>query len=228
MPESDEKGGFEADIPADAVEEALRSVERVARGESAEAPPGEAEAPAVALEVEDPAGLAREVESLRAQHELSTAKGRETLEKLRAEHERLLRAAADLDNYKKRAAREREDIQKFGIEKVLKDLLPAVDGLDRALAAAPPDDPLAEGVRLVRATLEQSLARHGVVGYSALGERFDPALHEALLQVPTADSPPGTVVVEHARGFKLHDRLLRPAMVGVAVEPPPSTSQGQD
>lgn len=226
MPESDDKGGFEADIPADAVEEALRSVERIARGDAAAPSPDEGGAPAVPLEVEDPAGLAREVESLRAQLELSTAKGRETLEKLRAEHERLLRSAADLDNYKKRAAKEREEIQKFGIEKVLKDLLPALDGLDRALAAARPEDALAEGVRLVRAALEQSLAKHGVVGFSALGEKFDPAFHEALLQVPTADSPAGTVVVEHARGFKLHDRLLRPAMVGVAVEPPPSTSQG--
>ncbi|HET7824253.1 MAG TPA: nucleotide exchange factor GrpE [Anaeromyxobacter sp.] len=198
MSASEDKGAFQADIPADAVEEALRSVEKIEGGEA----------------------LAREVETLRAEVELSTAKGRETMEKLRETHERLLRATADLDNYKKRAAKEREEVQKFGIEKVLKDLLPVIDGLDRALAAAPPDDPLADGVRLVRASLEQALARHGVTGFSALGEKFDPALHEALLQVPTADKPAGTVVLEHARGFKLHERLLRPAMVGVAVEPP--------
>ncbi len=215
MSESDEKGGFQADIPADAVAEALRSVEKVAAG-------GEA-----GVEVEvgapaDPAALAREVESLRAQLELSTSKGRETLEKLREEHERLLRAAADLENFRKRAARERDDIQRFGIEKVVKDLVPVMDDLDRALAAAPPEGPLADGVRLVRAAFERALAKHGVTGFSALGERFDPALHEALMQVPTADRPPGTVVVEHARGFKLNDRLVRPAMVGVAVEPPAS------
>jgi molecular chaperone GrpE len=204
MSASEDKGAFQADIPADAVEEALRSVEKIEGTEKIEG--GEA--------------LAREVETLRAEVELSTAKGRETMEKLRDTHERLLRATADLDNYKKRAAKEREEVQKFGIEKVLKDLLPVIDGLDRALAAAPPDDPLADGVRLVRASLEQALARHGVTGFSALGEKFDPALHEALLQVPTGDKPPGTVVLEHARGFKLHERLLRPAMVGVAVEPP--------
>ncbi|HEY6002475.1 MAG TPA: nucleotide exchange factor GrpE [Anaeromyxobacter sp.] len=224
MSESDDKGAFQADIPADAVEEALRSVEKVAKGEGAAPPQGD-ESVAVAVEPAAGAELEREVETLRAQVELSTAKGRETMEKLRETHDRLLRATADLDNYKKRAAREREEIQKFGIEKVLKDILPVLDGLDRALSSAPPEDPLSDGVRLVRASLEQALARHGVVGFSALGEKFDPALHEALMQVPTADQPAGTVVLEHARGFKLHERLIRPAMVGVAVEPPSPPSR---
>jgi molecular chaperone GrpE len=218
MADQDSKGAFHADIPADAVEEALRSVERIAT-------PAQPSGPdcAVAVQVEPAeaaAALASEVDSLRAQLELSTAKGRETLEKLKQEHERFLRGAADLENYKKRAAREREEIQRFGNEKLLKDLLPVADGLDRALAAASPEDPLADGVRLVRATLEQALGRHGVTAFSALGQKFDPALHEALLQVPSADKAPGTVVLEHARGFKLNDRLVRPAMVGVAVEPP--------
>jgi molecular chaperone GrpE len=216
MAESDDKGGFQADIPADAVEEALRSVEKVAAGAAAGGEPS-----GVEIEAE-PGAAAAEVESLRAQLELSTAKGRETLERLRDEHERLLRAAADLENYKKRAAKEREEVQRFGIERLVKDLLPVVDDLDRALAAAPEGGSLADGVRLVRASFERALAKHGVVGFSALGERFDPALHEALMQVPSAERPPGTVVVEHARGFKLNDRLVRPAMVGVAVEPPAS------
>jgi len=225
MAESDEKGAFQADIPANAVEAALRSVEKVSRkaGE-----PGAEEEAEVAVEVEggapaaDAGALAGEVESLKAQLELSTAKGRDTLEKLKEEHERRLRAAADLDNYKKRAAREREEVQRFGIERLVKDLLPVLDNLDRALAAAAADDPLADGVRLVRASLEQALAKHGVTGFSALGQKFDPAVHEALMQVPTGEAPPGTVVLEHARGFKLNDRLVRPAMVGVAVEPPPA------
>jgi molecular chaperone GrpE len=220
--ESDEKGAFRADIPANAVEEALRSVERIGTGED----PDEG-APPAAMPPADAAALAAEVETLRAQVDLSTSKGRETMEKLRDTHERLLRASADLENYKKRAAKEREEVQKFGIEKVLKDLLPVMDGLDRALTAAPPDDPLAAGVKLVRTSLEQALARNGVVGFSAMGQKFDPAFHEALLQVPTADHPAGTVVLEHARGFKLNDRLIRPAMVGVAVEPPsPPPSNG--
>jgi molecular chaperone GrpE len=95
-----------------------------------------------------------------------------------------------------------------------------VDNLDRALAAASADDALTEGVRLVRASFESALAKHAVKWFSALGAPFDPARHEALLQVPTAESPPGTVVLEHARGFTLSERLLRPALVGVAVAPP--------
>jgi molecular chaperone GrpE len=221
MGDTDTKGAFEADIPANAVEEALRSVERIAKGEAPAAAPGGDEPVPVEVAAPDAAALATEIESLKAQLELSTAKGRETFEKLKDQHERFLRAAADLENYKKRAAKERDELQKYGNEKVLKDLLPVVDGLDRALAAAPPEDPLAAGVRLVRATLEQALAKHGVTAFSALGERFDPAFHEALMQVPTREKPPGTVVLEHARGFKLNQRLVRPAMVGVASEPPP-------
>ncbi|WP_242372267.1 nucleotide exchange factor GrpE [Anaeromyxobacter sp. SG26] len=215
MADTHDKGAFRADIPLDAVEEALRSVERISGGEpQAEAAPLEVEgAPAAA----EPG----EVERLRAELKLSQAKGREVLDKLRAEHEKLLRAAADLENYKKRAARERDEVQRFGIERVVKDVLPVLDGLDRALAAATEDDALAKGVRLVRTSFEQALARHGVSAFSAMGERFDPAVHEALLQVPTDAAPPGTVVLEHARGFKLHDRLVRPAMVGVAIAAPP-------
>lgn len=231
MTDRDQKGSLQADIPADAVEEALRAVDRHAPGKDAPTgPPGEE----VPVEVEpaaaggpdtpDASALSREVESLKAQLELSTQKGRETMERLKEEHERLLRAAADLENFRKRAAKEREEIQKFGVERLLKDLFPIVDGLDRALAAAPSDDPLAEGVRMVRASLEQALGKHGAKAFSALGEKFDPALHEALLQVPTAEKPPGTVALEHARGFKLHDRLVRPAMVGVAVAPPPAAT----
>jgi molecular chaperone GrpE len=215
MSDTQEKGSFEANIPAAAVEDALRSVERIASGGDAPA------APEVEVEGDGDGALRAEVESLRAQLELSQSKARETLDKLKDQHERYLRAAADLENYRKRAQRELAEVQRFGIEKVLKDLLPTLDGLDRALASARPEDPLAEGVRLVRAATEQALAKHGVKGFSAMGARFDPAAHEALLQVPTADQPPGTVVLEHARGFMLHDRLLRPAMVGVAIAPPP-------
>jgi molecular chaperone GrpE len=80
-------------------------------------------------------------------------------------------------------------------------------------------------VKLVRASLEQALARHGVTCFSALGQPFDPSRHEALLQVATADHPPGTVVVEHARGFLLNERLARPAMVGVAMAPAPGPAK---
>ncbi|MFY3743782.1 nucleotide exchange factor GrpE [Anaeromyxobacter sp. Red801] len=236
MAESHEKGAFQADIPANAVEEALRSVERISHGEEAQAgQPAGAGEPGVEITPEaegvpagDPAALAARVQLLETQLELSQSKARETLDRLKDEHERLLRAAADLENFKKRAARERDEVQKFGNERLLKDLLPALDGLDRALAAVADDDPLAKGVRMVRSTLEQALAKHGVKGFSAMGTPFDPALHEALMQVPTADAAPGTVVLEHARGFTLNDRLVRPAMVGVAVAPPPAAAPPAD
>jgi molecular chaperone GrpE len=163
---------------------------------------------------------AAEVGSLRAQLELSQKLARATMEKLREEHDRVLRAAADLENYRKRAAREKEELQRFAAERLVKDLLPAVDNLERALRAATEDDPLTGGVRMVLKLLEGALARHGAAGQSALGQPFDPRLHEALMRVETADAPPGTVVQEHGRAWTLGGRLLRPAMVAVAAAPP--------
>jgi molecular chaperone GrpE len=225
MADSPTKGAFQADIPADAVEEALRSVERLTSAPAVAAAPAP-EVEGAELAVEAGAGDAEGAvpglreRALEAQLELSQQKARETLERLRETHERYLRAVADLENYKKRAQKERDEILRYGNEKLLKDLFPVVDGLDRALAALAGDDPLGKGVRLVRATLEQSLARHGVTSFSAMGQAFDPARHEALLQVPTAEQPPGMVVMEHARGFLLNERLARPAMVGVSAAPP--------
>ena len=221
MPGEREKGAISADIPSDAIEEALRSVEKHAGGGEVaiEAGPegGEAGPSAEAL--------AAEKDTLAAQLEMSLAKGRETMERLREEHDRYLRAAADLDNYRKRAQREREEVQKFGLEQLLKHLIPILDNLERALQAAAKDDPLAGGVRLVLRTFEEILGRHGVRGFSALGQPFDPRLHEALMQVATSEQPPGTVVMEHGRGFLLNDRLVRPAMVGVAILVPQEDPQ---
>ncbi len=220
MPGDGEKGAFSADIPEGAIEEALRSVEKAgADPEARVEPTPEGEAPDEATAERD---------RLAAQLELSMQKGRETLEKLKEEHDRFLRAAADLENYKKRAAREREEGQRFANERLLKDLIPVLDNLERALAAAPEGDPLADGVKLVLRAFEDALGRHGIKGFSALGQPFDPRLHEAVLQVPSAEQPAGTVVLEHGRGFLLNDRLVRPAMVGVAVTQTPLDSSPAD
>ncbi len=213
MPGESEKGAFSADIPEDAIDEALRSVEKASREAGAEVP---VEAAAERQPAEDPAA---ERARLAAELELSMQKAREALQKLEEEHDHALRAAADLENYKKRAAREREEVQRFGNERLLKDLIPVLDNLERALAAAPADDPLAKGVRLVLRGFEETLGRHGVKSFSALGQPFDPRLHEAVVQVASGEQPPGTVVAEHGRGFLLNDRLVRPAMVGVSVAP---------
>jgi molecular chaperone GrpE len=179
------------------------------------------------------AELEARIASLAAQLELAQEKARGTFAQLKDEHERHLRAAADLENYRKRAQREREEVQRFGTERLLKDLLPVVDDLDRALAAAGPDEPLVAGVRLVRRVLEEALARHAVEVFSALGQPFDPRLHEALAQLEAPEAEPGTVVAEHGRGFLLHGRLLRPALVAVAGRrpeapaPPPGEARGE-
>jgi len=219
MPDPTTKGTFQTDIPADAVEEAVRSVERI-EGEKQAASPAPPAEVAAEPSAEEPGSS--EGENLAAQLELSQKLARETLERLKETHDRYIRAVADLENYKKRAQKERDEVVRYGNEKLLKDLFPVLDGLDRALSAAAPDDPLVQGVQLVRAGLEQVLARHGVTSFSALGQPFDPSLHEALLQVPSSEHEPGTVVVEHARGFLLNDRLARPAMVGVAKAPEPA------
>lgn len=198
MPGTGEKGSFAADIPASVLEEALKSVERHGDGEAPADPPVEVETPGP--------DLAAEVKRLEGE--------------LAAEHDRLLRAAADLDNFRKRTAREREEAARHAAGPVVKDLIPAVDNLERALAAAPADDPLADGVRMVLKQVEEALLRHGVEPRSALGEPFDPAIHEALATVPTADAAPGSVVAQHGRAWMHHGRLLRPAMVAVAAAPP--------
>ena len=212
----DGKGSFSANIPKSVLDEALEAVERnQGTGEPGGGAKGEpAEAGSAA-----PAEPLSEAERLRAELEMSQAAGRQGFEKLKEEHERYLRAAADLENYRKRAQREREEVQKFGIERLLVDLFPVVDNLDRALAAAPEGDPLAGGVKLVLKVLEDALTRHGVRSFHALGQPFDPKRHEAIMTVATADHPPGTVLAEHGRGFELHDRLVRPALVAVAASP---------
>jgi molecular chaperone GrpE len=180
---------------------------------------------------EDPEKLQQKIQLLQAQLEESFKRGRDTNERLKDTHERLLRAAAEFDNFKKRAVKEKEDTQKFGSERLLKDFLPVMDNLERALEHADQHDPkqVLEGVRLVQKLFDSTLARHGVVGFSAVGQPFDPSLHEALMQ-KESDEPPNTVVSEMARGYRLHDRLVRPAAVVVAkprTQPPDGSDRGQ-
>jgi molecular chaperone GrpE len=143
------------------------------------------------------------------------------LEKEKKEtHERLLRTAADFDNFRKRSRKEAEDARQKGMELVLRDMLPVVDNLERALASMPPDGgPVVEGVRLVLRQLLGALERLEVKSFVSVGEPFDPARHEAIQHVETAERPPGTVHVEMQKGYLMGARLLRPAMVGVAKAP---------
>lgn len=134
-------------------------------------------------------------------------------------YDRFLRQAAELDNFKKRALRERDESTRFANEALVKDLLPVVDNLERAIAHASGGGngkPLVEGVEMVLKGLLDILAKHGVTQISAAGQPFDPSKHEAMAQVETAAHEPNTVVEELHKGYMLHDRLLRPALVSVA------------
>jgi len=143
-------------------------------------------------------------------------------EEARQSHERWLRERADLENLKKRAARERSETARFANEAMLKDLLPVVDNLERAVEHARSGgngQPLVDGVALVLKALLDVLERHGVTRIQAKGTPFDPAHHEAMAQVETAEHEPNVVVAEHQPGYRLHERLLRPALVSVAKAP---------
>jgi molecular chaperone GrpE len=145
------------------------------------------------------------------------------LEREKAEtHDRMLRIAADFENFKRRSRREVDEAATRGREALLKELLPVLDNLDRALAAVASGgsvEALGEGVRLVDKQFHSSLEKFDVRRFEALGQPFDPARHEAIQQVETDATPPGSVAQVFARGYTVGDRLLRPAMVSVAKSP---------
>lgn len=138
--------------------------------------------------------------------------------------ERLLRATAEFDNFKKRAARERQDAIKFANESLLQKLLPVLDNFDAALTAAQTGkaettQSLVTGVTMIQQQLRSTLIEAGLEEIEAAGKAFDPNLHEAVSQVETTEHPDGHVAQQLRRGYKLKERLLRPATVIVAKAP---------
>jgi molecular chaperone GrpE len=136
--------------------------------------------------------------------------------------DRHLRAVAELENAKRRAQRERDDYVKYANESLIRDLVPMLDNFDRALSAARDAREaggVVAGVELIRRELLKVLEKFGVERYSALGQRFDPARHEAVARVVSVQHPEGTVVDETLPGYSLHGRVLRPAMVAVSAAP---------
>ncbi len=132
--------------------------------------------------------------------------------------ERMLRAAADLENYRKRAEKEKEELKKYGAKHLVKDLLSTIDNLERALEHAQSGDEanIIDGVDMVLNQIHDTFEKHGIEVFDAEGNEFDPELHEAIQQVETTEHTSGTVVEQFQRGYQIHDRLLRPAMVSVA------------
>lgn len=144
-----------------------------------------------------------------------------------ANHDRFLRAQAELENYRRRVQKEREEDRKFAPLPIIRDLLPVLDNLQRAIDAADKADSVADLKAGVEMVLQQSLdvlKKLQVTPIAAVGEPFDPNVHEAISQMPSADHPPMTVIVEVERGYTLHDRVIRPSKVIVSTGPPSANS----
>ncbi|MFV0243848.1 MAG: nucleotide exchange factor GrpE [Qingshengfaniella sp.] len=178
------------------------------------------------LDTEDPMDL----DALAAEADAITGEvpvDDEALETLRAERDdmrdRWMRALADSENLRKRADRDRREAEQYGGSRLARDLLPIHDNLARALEAAPDsgaDPALVEGVELTMRELLNIFAKHGITQIEPeLGEKFDPQIHQAMFEAPVPDTKAGDIIQVMAKGFKLQERLLRPAQVGVSSNP---------
>jgi len=137
-------------------------------------------------------------------------------------YHRLLRSAADLENFKKRAAKDKEEWTKFANEDLIKAILPVVDNLERAVNHAEKvvdTGVMIEGVRLTLKQILQTLNRFGLTSFESVGKPFDPSVHEAMLVVESDQHQPNHVIEEFQKGYFLNDRLLRPASVSVSKRP---------
>jgi molecular chaperone GrpE len=194
---------------------------------------GDPAPPAPVAEAEDPAAPAVGAEDMPAdgpeaglepeltEAELVEADLRERAEKSDAYLALAQRTQADFENFRKRSTRDLRAAEVRGMSRLARELLPALDNLDRALAAveASGEDEehhLTQGIRLVQSELTAALARTGIEGYAPKGERFDPAHHEAVAQQPVEGFEPGTIVEVLQAGYRLNDSVLRPARVIVA------------
>jgi len=131
--------------------------------------------------------------------------------------QRLARLQADFENYRRRTAREREELVKFATEQLIVSLLPVVDNFERALASGRENpDKLLEGVEMIYRQLFDLLAAEGLAPVPAAGEKFDPARHEAVSQVESSEHVDNIILEEFRRGYYLKDKVIRPAMVRVA------------
>lgn len=148
-------------------------------------------------------------------------------EELEEQKERFVRLRADFDNFRKRADRERGEIERYALVEPVRELLPVVDNLERALAAAAQKSAggdLQQGVEMIHRQLQDVLKRFGLTIVAARGERFDPSIHEAVSHESSAEVQAPTVIDEYQRGYRLNERLLRPALVRVAMPVEETTS----
>jgi molecular chaperone GrpE len=178
--------------------------------EDVKAPPPAAPAEVPAAVEAEPVPAEVEAQELRQRLE---QKEREA----QANYDAFLRERAELENFKKRMQRQQADALRFACEPLIRDLLPVVDNLERALQHADGNGKsVVEGVRMVLKSLLDILERHGVKRIEAVGEPFDPARHEAMARVESDEIEPNRVVEQHHTGYLLHERLIRPALVTVS------------
>ncbi|OGQ55495.1 MAG: nucleotide exchange factor GrpE [Deltaproteobacteria bacterium RIFCSPLOWO2_02_56_12] len=168
--------------------------------------------------------LASELEKLRGQLEAKEMEAK-------GNYDRFLRQVAELENFKKRMTREKGETIRYANENIIRDLLPVLDNLERAVGHAKGGGngkPLLEGVEMVLKGFLDVLNKHGVTQISAKGELFDPERHEAIAQVESEEHKPNTVMEEHHKGYYLLDRLLRPSLVSVAKPPEAKEKKEED
>ena len=163
--------------------------------------------------------LSQELQDLKSLHG-------EKLKEFDEENEQFLRLQAEFENFRRRTLKEKQESFKFGHQNLVKDLLSAVDNLERALEhgaqnAGAEVKGILDGVELVHREVLAALAKHGVTEIDAEGKEFDPADHEAMGQVPNIEVPPNTVLQVLQKGYMIHDRMLRPARVIVSREATP-------
>lgn len=215
--ESDEDG-IETLEAGDELEAALREAEEAVDQRQAER--------AAAKEGDDPSSsadkmtielLSRELQGLKTEHE-------ETLAAAAEAEDKQLRLTAEFENFRRRTLKEKQDTFKYGAQNLVKDLLATVDNLERAVVHVEGNkdadfQSLLQGVELVQRELLGVLSKHGVEKIEAEGQLFDPAVHEAMTQVPSPDHPANTVMQVLQTGYMLRDRMLRPARVVVSKVP---------
>lgn len=173
-----------------------------------------------------PEGLAKESDAFDGYPEDPTeAELNEALAERDEYKDRFMRALADAENARKRSERDRREAEQYGGSKLARDLLPVYDNLSRALMVATDDassasKALVEGIELTLRELQSVFEKHGVKRINAnIGDRFDPQTHQAMFEAPLPDTKAGDIIQVMAEGFMLHDRLLRPAQVGVSSTP---------
>ena len=181
---------------------------------------GEEPRPQENIVTADAAAAAIEEEPLSMVKQLEEALAQKTAE-ASANWDKYLRERADLENYRKRVQREKEELLKYGNESLLLEILPAVDSLEMALSHATEESASAviEGVNLTLTMLVSILKKFGATPIESKGKPFDPAFHQAMTQVECAEFAPNTIIDEFQKGYMLNDRLLRAALVSVATAP---------